>query len=46
MVLLEAQSYNLPLIAFDCDTGPSEVISNNINGYLVKMEILISYQML
>jgi len=36
MVLLEAQSYNLPLIAFDCDTGPSEVISNNINGYLVK----------
>jgi glycosyltransferase involved in cell wall biosynthesis len=36
MVLLEAQSYNLPLIAFDCDTGPSEIISNNINGYLVK----------
>lgn len=26
MVLLEAQSYGLPIVAFDCDTGPSELV--------------------
>lgn len=38
MVLLEAQSYGLPIVAFDCDTGPAEVIENGKNGYLVKSE--------
>lgn len=36
MVLLEAQSFNLPIVAFDCDTGPAEIISNNKNGILVE----------
>ncbi len=36
MVLLEAQSYGLPIVAFDCDTGPAEVIKNNQDGFLVK----------
>lgn len=36
MVLLEAQSYGLPIIAFDCDTGPSELIRNHVNGVLVE----------
>lgn len=36
MVLLEAQSYGLPIVAFDCDTGPAEIIQDNINGKLVK----------
>ncbi|WP_427927518.1 glycosyltransferase family 4 protein [Acinetobacter guillouiae] len=36
MVLLEAQSYGLPIVAFDCDTGPAEIIDNGENGYLVK----------
>jgi len=35
MVLLEAQSYSLPIVAFDCDTGPAEIIEDNVNGYLV-----------
>ncbi len=34
MVLLEAQSYGLPIVAFDCDTGPAEFVLNNQNGYL------------
>ena len=35
MVLLEAQAYGLPIIAFDCDTGPSDLIDDGINGWLV-----------
>lgn len=35
MVLLEAQSYGLPIISMDCDTGPAEVISHGENGFLV-----------
>ncbi|MCU4362170.1 glycosyltransferase family 4 protein [Acinetobacter sp. WU_MDCI_Abxc22] len=36
MVLIEAQSFGLPLVAFDCPYGPSEIINNNENGFLVK----------
>jgi glycosyltransferase involved in cell wall biosynthesis len=36
MVLLEALSYGLPCIAFDCDTGPRHIINNNFNGILVE----------
>src|SRR5690606_30927743 len=28
MTLIEAQSYGLPIISFDCLTGPSEVLNN------------------
>lgn len=36
MVLLEAQQYSIPLISYDCFTGPSEIIENGKNGYLIK----------
>lgn len=36
MVLLEAQSYGLPLVSFDCPNGPSDIIEDRVNGYLVK----------
>lgn len=36
MVLLEAQSYSLPIVSFDCDTGPAELIKHNKNGFLVE----------
>lgn len=36
MVLLECQSFGLPAVAFNCDTGPSEIIIDNVNGKLVK----------
>ena len=38
MVLLEALSNGLPCIAFDCDTGPRNIITHNKNGLLVEKE--------
>ncbi|MGI8487675.1 glycosyltransferase family 4 protein [Pectobacterium sp. S5] len=34
MVLLEASFYRLPIVSFDCDTGPAEIISHNETGFL------------
>jgi glycosyltransferase involved in cell wall biosynthesis len=33
--LIEAMSHGCPSIAFGCDTGPNEIISNNLNGCIV-----------
>ncbi|MEY4475707.1 MAG: hypothetical protein RL248_1474 [Pseudomonadota bacterium] len=38
MVLLEAKAFGLPIIAYDCDTGPSELIIDNEDGYLVPFD--------
>ncbi|WP_353721893.1 glycosyltransferase family 4 protein [Dyadobacter sp. 676] len=36
MVLLEALAFHLPIVAFDCDTGPGELVENGKNGILVE----------
>lgn len=36
MVLLEAKSYKLPIVSFDIETGPDEIIDDGVNGYLVE----------
>jgi glycosyltransferase involved in cell wall biosynthesis len=35
MVLLEAMTLGVPAVAFDCPTGPAEVIRNGHNGLLI-----------
>lgn len=36
MVLLESIACGVPLVSFDCETGPSEIIENNDCGILVE----------
>lgn len=35
MVLLEAQAFGLPTVAFQCKCGPKDIVSDGMNGYLV-----------
>lgn len=38
MVLLEALTYGIPCISFDCPTGPSSIITSDEDGILVEPE--------
>lgn len=35
MVLIEAMARKLPCIAFDCQTGPSDIIFDGIDGFVI-----------
>ncbi|WP_162304153.1 glycosyltransferase [Chryseobacterium mulctrae] len=37
LVLSEAISFGLPAIAFDCNSGPSEIINDNESGFLIPL---------
>lgn len=41
MVLIEAMSQNMCCVAFDCVSGPSDIITHNVNGILVENQNMI-----
>lgn len=36
MTLLETKPFKLPIVSFNCKTGPKELIQDGVNGYLVE----------
>lgn len=37
MVLLEAKAFGLPIVSFNCPTGPSEILKDNEDGFIIPM---------
>ena len=35
-MLIEAMAKGVPCISFDCKVGPSEIIDDGVNGYLIE----------
>lgn len=40
---MEAMSFSIPSVAFDCPCGPSELIENAKNGFLIASDDVVSF---
>ena len=38
MVILEAMSFGVPCVSYDCPAGPRDMITNNVDGFLVEFD--------
>jgi GalNAc-alpha-(1->4)-GalNAc-alpha-(1->3)-diNAcBac-PP-undecaprenol alpha-1,4-N-acetyl-D-galactosaminyltransferase len=45
MVVIESMSQGLPCIAFDCYSGPRDIITHDFNGYLVEDQNSEAFEM-
>lgn len=36
LVLIEAKCYGLPIVSFNCETGPRDIVKDGFDGYLVE----------
>lgn len=39
--ILEALSYKIPVISYNCKCGPKEIIEDNVNGFLIEFDYKI-----
>ena len=45
MVVLEALNTGIPVVSFDCETGPSELVKHEFNGLLVEDQNFVGIQL-
>ncbi len=43
LVLIEAKNFGIPIVSFDCETGPRDIVKHNEDGILVEPFNIVSF---